>query len=160
MWTAETFYSEFCKQILIRQMGDHNFIHQIDINELRKRYKTLKGKVASNLCHLTEDELIEGMKEAALLSSDDMAAWLNSSIKTKDDWQEYIDFDFDKKIGQLVGKPKWLNGEYIETEGSELIVVLSKMQRNDGSFTFKITTAYCEVSYEEKKLEKLKRGLN
>ncbi len=157
-WTAETFYSEFCKQILMCQMGDHTYLHKVDIDTLRNRCKTLKGKAASNLCYLTEDELIEGMKAGAKEWAEDMASWLNSPIRLKGDWEEYFDYDFNRKIGQLVIKPSWSN-EYIETKGSVLIVALAKLQTREGGFTFKITTEYCDWSYKEESVEKEKRGL-
>ena len=149
-WTPDTFYSEFCKQLQKCEMGNHNFVHQIDINELRLRYKTLKEKTASNLCYITYDEIIEGMKLAAKDWAEDMAFWLNSPIKVKEDWQDYIEYDFNQKIGQIVGKPKWLNGQYFESEGTVLTIALAKIQLKDGGFTFKIIISYCELSYKDR----------
>ena len=154
MWTAETFHSEFRKQMKLCLYGDHRYMHRLNDSELRKRFKEKKHSVSSFI--ISEDELKRYMDEAAFECSEDVAMWLNSPIKLKRDWTFEIEYAFDEKLAKIITK---INGTTIEAYCSDLYIILTKVQLSDGGFTFKITTEYCELTPQERAFETKRRGL-
>ena len=144
MWTAETFHSEFCKQIKQCLYGDHRYVHRLNDDELRKRFKEKRHSVSSFI--ISEDKLIEYMEITALECSEDAAIWLNSPIKRNNQYFFEIEYVFDEKLAKIITK---IEGEVVETLCSDLYIILKKIQTKYGGFNFEIITEYCELSPQE-----------
>lgn len=153
-WTPDTFYSEFCKQLQKCLLGEHSYVHKISLQDLRKRFSDKKTSVSSFI--ISDDELLEKMRITAKECAEDAATWLNLPIKRKSDFTFELEYAFENKIANIITN---LNGLVIETQCSDLYIILTKTQTKDGGFTFKITTEYCELTPYEEMLEKTKRDL-
>lgn len=145
MKTALQCYKIFEKLVNTMDIG-HSWLHtNMSVKDMNIRMNVEHKQRISSI-DLSQDDLCEQMLFCAEDNAELIQEWLYHNPKRREEFHLVCE----KPIGTVLYNKDWCN-KNVGVKCSDLIVILTKIEEKDGDLSFKITTAYCDLTDEERK---------